>query len=96
MFNAICAEIGVPHGGPEGLTLGSLRPGGATWLYRVTDNTEMVRFRGRWASLRMLEVYIQEVGATSILPNLPGNVRACVRQLADYAPHELASFLNSL
>ena len=68
MFNAICAEIGLPHGGPVGLTLGSLRPGGATWLYRATDNSELVRFRGRWTSLRMLEIYIQEVGAASILP----------------------------
>ena len=96
VFNAICAEIGLPHGGPEGLTLGSLRPGGATWLYRVTDNTELVRFRGPWASLRMLEVYIQEVGALSILPGLPGSVRARVRQLADYAPHELAGFIDAL
>ena len=96
VFNAICAEIGRPHGGPDGFTLDSLRPGGATWLYRLTDNSELVRFRGRWASLRMLEIYIQEVGAISVLPNLPEAVRSQVRLLADYVPHELTRFLGSL
>ena len=94
VFNAISAEIGLPHGGPDGLTLGSLRPGGATWLYKVTDNSELVRFRGRWASLRMLEIYIQEVGASSILPGLPESVRTRIRLLADYAPHALASVIG--
>ena len=94
VFDAICRELDLPCGGGDGFTLGSLRPGGATWLYRMTDNSELVRFRGRWASLRMLEVYIQEVGATSVLPNLPDKVRARLKLLAEYAPQEIASFVS--
>ena len=96
IFNAICAELGLPCGGSEGLALGSIRPGGATWLYRITENSELVRFRGRWSSLRTLEVYIQEVGALSILPRFSATARSLVRQLADYAPQELARFLAGL
>ena len=92
IFSAICCELHLPHGSQDGFTLGSLRPGGATWLYRVTDNSELVRFRGRWASLRMLEIYIQEVGATCVLPNLPEKVRSRLKTLAEYAPQELARF----
>lgn len=32
VFAALCREAGVPAGAPGGLTLGSLRPGGATCL----------------------------------------------------------------
>ena len=38
-----------------------------------------------WASLRMLEICIQEVGSLSILR---------VRLLADYAPHALATVIG--
>ncbi len=42
----------------------------------------------------MLEVYIQKVGAITVLSNLPQAVRARVRFLAEYAPQELASFMS--
>ena len=85
-FLAIAQEIVLPVAGPLAMTWGSFRPGGATWLLRRTDNPELVRFRGRWASSRMLEIYVQEVGAVSLLPALSGDVRARVRQLAAAAP----------
>ena len=90
MFIAVCRELGVPSGCADGLSLGSLRPGGATWMYRVSNNSEMVRFRGRWASTRMLEIYIQEVGATSVLTALPPSVRSRIALLAAAAPPQLA------
>ena len=96
IFNALCAEVGLPAGGPSGVSLGSLRPGGATWLYKLTDNSELVRFRGRWASLRMLEIYIQEVGAASILPRLPPAARVRISSLAAAAPAILADFIARL
>ncbi|CAK0890055.1 unnamed protein product [Prorocentrum cordatum] len=34
---------------------------GATFWYRLTDSPDWVRYRGRWLSSRMLEIYIQEV-----------------------------------
>ena len=42
----------------------------------------------------MLEIYIQEVGTSSILPGLSESVRARIRLLADYAPHALASVIG--
>lgn len=95
VFAALCHEVGVPAGAPGGLTLGSLRPGGATWLYRATDCTETVRFRGRWASGRMLEIYIQEVGAASVLPRLRPAVRDRIAALAAAAPQALANYLGA-
>ena len=41
--------------------LGSLRPGGATWLLHKTEQPELVRRRGRWLSCRVMEIYLQEV-----------------------------------
>ena len=76
--------------GPLALSWGSCRPGGATGLLRATDNPESVRFRGRWASSRMLEVYVQEVGAVSLLPALSVEERERVRVLAAAAPALLA------
>ena len=90
IVRALAAELGLPLDGPLALTWGSCRPGGATWLLRASDNPELVRFRGRWASNRMLETYVQEVGAVSLLPVLSSEVRARVRALASAAPGLLA------
>ena len=91
LFNHLCLALGVPTGAPNGLTLGSLRPGGATWLYRLTDDSEKVRFRGRWASQRMLEIYIQEIGAASLVPRLAAPTRQTLSALAGAAPGLLAA-----
>ena len=96
VFNALCAELRIPHGAPSGLTLGSIRPGGATWLYRTTDNSEVVRFRGRWTSSRMLEIYIQEVGASSVLPLLDEAARERIHTLAQLAPSLISSFVHDV
>ncbi|CAE7242894.1 unnamed protein product [Symbiodinium sp. CCMP2592] len=45
----------------------SLRPGGATFLFRSWDeNLTRLQWRGRWKSFRMLETYVQELGATEV------------------------------
>ena len=46
----------------------SLRPGGATYYFRLW-NEDLVRlqWKGRWRSFRMLEIYVQELGAAEIL-----------------------------
>ena len=77
--NELCGNLGLLVSGDTALSLGSFRPGGATWLYRATDSSEVVRVRGRWASARMLEVYIQEVrGISSSLPRPAGNIRCLI------------------
>eukprot|EP00435_Cladocopium_sp_Y103_P065786 s89_g27.t1 len=40
--------------------LSSFRPGGASWLLMTTENSELVRRRGRWLSTRVMEIYLQE------------------------------------
>ena len=50
--------------------LGSLRPGGATWMLNRTENSELVRRRGRWISHRVMEVYLQEVQVATYLHKL--------------------------
>jgi hypothetical protein len=54
----------------------SLRPGGATYLFRLWDeNLPRLQWRGRWRSFRMLEIYVQELGAAEILIRFPPGVR---------------------
>ena len=95
-FNLMCSALDLPIGAPTGLTLGSLRPGGATWLFRLTDDSEKVRFRGRWTSHRMLEIYIQEIGASALVPSLPAPTRERVAALAKAAPGLLAAAAAAL
>ena len=51
----------------SGVTPASFRAGGATFWYKAWQDTEKVRYRGRWMSSRMLEIYIQEVMADTVL-----------------------------
>ena len=39
----------------------SFRPGDATYMMTVCDNAEQIRRKGRWASQRIMEIYLQEV-----------------------------------
>ena len=50
--------------------LSSLRPGGATWMLQTAESPDLVRQRSRWLSVKVLEIYVQEVEATTYLPAL--------------------------
>eukprot|EP00972_Heterocapsa_arctica_P088322 13025266-Heterocapsa_arctica.AAC.1 len=63
LFDQLVAFFGVPTKDRIGITPGSLRPGGATHLYKHADVPEKVRYRGRWKSRTVFEIYIQEVAA---------------------------------
>ena len=52
---------------PKPLSLASFRPGGATHLITVSESAELVRRRGRWASFKTMEMYLQEVAASTYL-----------------------------
>jgi hypothetical protein len=63
-FTALLKELGLPTtrtGGLRPLDLGSLRPGGATFLLLATENMDLVRRRGRWVSNKVCEIYLQEI-----------------------------------
>ena len=68
------------------MTPASLRAGGATWLFEVCRDLSLVRWRGPWASVRTLEVYIQEVAADRLLADAPAAVRDRVARLAGACP----------
>ena len=57
-LDSILDRLGIPKSGAQGrsLDLGSLRPGGATHLLRLTEDSELVRRRGRWASHKVMEI----------------------------------------
>jgi len=54
-----------------GLTPASLRPGGATFLYRTGTAIASIKYRGAWASERAMSVYIQEAMSAFVLQALP-------------------------
>ena len=66
-----------------GLTPASHRAGGATLMFRECNSIEYVRWHGRWAcTSRTLEVYVQEVAALTVLPNLSADSRARIALMA--------------
>ena len=70
-LNSMLAFFAVPSCEGVGITPASFRAGGATFWYRSWDDSERVRFRGRWMSHRMLEIYVQEVMVSTVMMQLP-------------------------
>jgi len=62
--------------------LGSMRPGGATWMLHQTESPEYVRRRGRWLSSRVMEIYLQEVLVTTFLEKLRPRTRFLIELCA--------------
>jgi len=89
-FNAVFTELGFSVRDGLGLTPASLRAGGATHLFRVTQDITAVRWRGRWTNERSLEHYLQEMAAAEVMSELAPAVRSRVLQLARAAPEQVA------
>ena len=84
-FNSLLTAVGLPTTkGPWGrpYDLGSLRPGGASWLLMKTENTELIRRRGRWQSMRTLEIYLQDIQVATALHKLDEPARRKIAHLA--------------
>jgi hypothetical protein len=64
------------------LDLGSLRSGGATFIITMTENSELCRRRGRWASFKMMDIYIQETMALQYMRIIPLQTRDRILQVA--------------
>ena len=58
--------------------LGSLRPGGATWLLHQVEDAALVQRRGRWLSGRVMEIYLQESFVSTYIRGLEPKIRARV------------------
>ena len=81
-WNAVMRKLGVPcTRATKGATPGVLRGSGATYLYLETEDIGKVQWRGRWARLKTVEFYLQEVGAQLLLARLPAASRERIRFL---------------
>ena len=91
-LDCILDRLGIPKSGQQGrsLDLGSLRPGGATHLLQLTEDSELVRRRGRWASHKVMEIYLQEVSSSTFIMDLSETAREKVLHLAHLFPGILA------
>ena len=72
-FKTLLTSLDIPTSVVNGcrpLDPGSLRP----WPLQATENSELVRRRGRWTSTKVLEIYLQET--------------ACVRFFAGLSKHQ--------
>lgn len=92
LWDSLLSELGVPVGQQAGLTPASLRAGGATHMFAMTQDVQLVRWRGRWQSVTTLEHYLQEVGSASIVPNLAPVAREAVCRWAAQARVEVSRF----
>ena len=88
-FRQVMNELGITTDvrlGSKTLDLGSLRPGGATWVLQQTEDADFCRRRGRWLNQRIMEIYIQEISSFQILAILPPQVKSKVFALANLFP----------
>ena len=98
-FTAIMSFLGLPTvktsaGRPYDLA--SLRPGGATYLLGITEDSELVRRRGRWISSKVLEVYLQEIAVATAVSRLPEDIRLKVGKFASAFDQVLPQALKYL
>eukprot|EP00438_Fugacium_kawagutii_P008843 Skav208543 [mRNA] locus=scaffold1216:345043:345663:+ [translate_table: standard] len=91
-FRHILAELNLVNVAAESgkrLDLGSLRPGGATWMLQQTEDGEFTRRRGRWINQKVMDIYIQEISAFQFLAAIPQEARGKVFDLCYSFPMAL-------
>ena len=60
-------------------TLGSCRPGGATFYFLQNTPVEQLQFMGRWRAVTSLKAYIQEAMAILVWHRIPADQLASIR-----------------
>lgn len=78
--------------------LGSLRPGEATWLLHSLENPDILRRRGRWASWRTMDIYVQEVQVATYAEKLEPKTRDFIQLYAggyELLIERCTAFLNT-
>ena len=84
-WNAVLDHLEVPRRQlGRGATPGTLRGSGATHYYLADEDLSKIAWRGRWAKLKTLEFYIQEVGAQLFLQQLAPNAK---QKIALFSEH---------
>ncbi len=96
---ALLGAIGLPtskRGTERPYELSSLRPGGATFLLNLTENPDLVRRRGRWASLKVMEIYLQEISFATGVSRLDEDVKSRIERLSSAFGQVLQQAVNYL
>ena len=91
-LNHLLRALGLPVEKAPGVVpfdLGSFRPGGATFYLQLFEDSELVRRRGRWVSVRVLEIYLQEISTATFHARLSGEARRRVGELSKSFPYLL-------
>ena len=52
-------------------------------MLQAAEDSELVRRRGRWVSHKVMEIYLQEVAASSFVADLPAGSRHGVQKTAE-------------
>ena len=70
-WDAALHRLGIATGqSSRGATPAVLRGSGATYMFLSTEDLPRVQWRGRWAQLKTVEHYIQEVAAQTLVAKL--------------------------
>ncbi|CAL1159368.1 unnamed protein product, partial [Cladocopium goreaui] len=77
----------------RGATPAVLRGSGATALYLQSEDLSLIQWRGRWAQLKTVEHYIQEVAGQSLLAQMSPHPREVVKLFAEAAEPLISAFL---
>ena len=80
-LDRVLAKLGLPtksSSAQRPLTLASFRPGGATFLISLTESADFVQRRGRRISLRVMNIYLQEVAASTFMNDIDPSARATI------------------
>ena len=67
------------------LDLGSLRSGGATHFFLLTEDGRRLQLRGRWVNEKVMTIYLQELVSTTFLSRQPEWVQKKVTLMQDQA-----------
>ena len=85
-WDAIMAHLGIPHRQTDsGATPGVLRGSGATYLYSCSEDVQWIAWRGRWARLKTLEYYRQEVAAYVLIHSLSPVAKARIEVFSKFS-----------
>ena len=96
-FNKLLEKLDLPsktHERPKPLSLASFRPGGATWLLAECENIDLIKRRGRWASERVMNCYLQEVTASTYMMEISPIARNRILTAYDLFPSLMSSIIS--
>ena len=91
-FNLLLKGLGLqtkPENGVRPYDLGSLRPGGATFLLNKTEDCSLLQRRGRWLSYKVMTIYLQEISVATAEMTLSETSRVMIQQLNSIFPEVL-------